>query len=93
MIELQLPCGFDTLEYSLVKATIGICTLTDYSVAKKHQQSSEFGYGYFCGNVFSEDFACVSSHREISKYPFYLSIITLNMSLSTTKKVLRLGGV
>jgi hypothetical protein len=38
MIELLLPCGFDTLEYSWVKATIDICTLADYSVAKKHQQ-------------------------------------------------------
>jgi hypothetical protein len=38
MIELLLPCGFDTLEYSWVKATIGICTLADYSVAKKCQQ-------------------------------------------------------
>jgi hypothetical protein len=38
MIELLLPCGFDTLEYSWVKATIGICTLADYSMAKKHQQ-------------------------------------------------------
>jgi hypothetical protein len=37
MIELLLPCGFDTLEYSWVKATIGICTLADYSVAKKRQ--------------------------------------------------------
>jgi hypothetical protein len=39
MIELLLPCGFDTLEYSWVKATIGICTLVDYFVAKKHQQT------------------------------------------------------
>ncbi len=39
MIELLLPCGFDTLEYSWVKATIGICTLADYSVAKKRQQA------------------------------------------------------
>jgi hypothetical protein len=38
MIELLLPYGFDTLEHSWVKATIGICTLADYSVAKKHQQ-------------------------------------------------------
>jgi hypothetical protein len=37
MIELLLPCGFDTLEYSWVKATIDICTLADYSVAKKRQ--------------------------------------------------------
>jgi hypothetical protein len=37
MIELLLPCGFDTLEYPWVKATIGICMLADYSVAKKHQ--------------------------------------------------------
>jgi hypothetical protein len=37
MIELLLHCGFDTLEYSWVKGTIGICTLADYSVAKKHQ--------------------------------------------------------
>jgi hypothetical protein len=37
MIELLLPCGFDTLEYSWVKATIGIYTLVDYSVAKKCQ--------------------------------------------------------
>jgi hypothetical protein len=34
MIELLLPYGFDTLEYSWVKATIGICTLADYSMAK-----------------------------------------------------------
>jgi hypothetical protein len=38
MTELLLPCGFDTLEYSSVKATIGIYTLVDYSVAKKCQQ-------------------------------------------------------
>jgi hypothetical protein len=35
MIELLLPCGFDTLEYSWVKATNGICTLADYSMARK----------------------------------------------------------
>jgi hypothetical protein len=39
MIELLLSCGFDTLEYSWVKAKIGICTLADYSVAKKCQQA------------------------------------------------------
>jgi hypothetical protein len=39
MIELLLPCGFDTLEYSWVKATISICMLADYSVAKKRQQA------------------------------------------------------
>jgi hypothetical protein len=38
MIELLLPYGLDTLEYSWVNATIGICTLADYSVAKKCQQ-------------------------------------------------------
>jgi hypothetical protein len=38
MIELLLRCGFDTQEYSWVKATIGICTLTYYSVAEKCQQ-------------------------------------------------------
>jgi hypothetical protein len=37
MIELLLPCGFDTLKYSWIKATIRICTLTDYSVAKNRQ--------------------------------------------------------
>jgi hypothetical protein len=40
MKELLLPCGFDTLEYSWVKATIGICTLANYFVAKKYQPSS-----------------------------------------------------
>jgi hypothetical protein len=39
MIELLLSCEFDTLEYSLVKATIGRCTLGEYSVAKKCQQA------------------------------------------------------
>jgi hypothetical protein len=38
MIELLLPYGFDTLENSWVKATIGICTLADYCVDKKCQQ-------------------------------------------------------
>jgi hypothetical protein len=38
MIESLLPYGFDTLEYSWVKGTIGISTLADYSVAKKLQQ-------------------------------------------------------
>jgi hypothetical protein len=38
MIELLLPYGFDTLEYSWVKATIGNYTLADYSMAKKHHQ-------------------------------------------------------
>jgi hypothetical protein len=42
MIELLLPCGFDTLEYSSVKATIDICMLADYSVAKKRQQFPHF---------------------------------------------------
>jgi hypothetical protein len=41
MIELLLPSEFDTLEYSWVKATIGICTLADYSVAKKCQHFSK----------------------------------------------------
>jgi hypothetical protein len=40
MTELLLPYGFDTLEYSWVKATISLYTLVDYSVAKKHQHSS-----------------------------------------------------
>jgi hypothetical protein len=39
MIELLLSYGFNTLEYSWVKATIGICMLADYSVAKKCQQA------------------------------------------------------
>jgi hypothetical protein len=39
MIELLLPCGFDTLEYSRVKVTIGICMPVDYSVAKKCKQA------------------------------------------------------
>jgi hypothetical protein len=39
MVELLLPCGFDALEYSWVKPTIGICTLANYSVAKKCQQA------------------------------------------------------
>jgi hypothetical protein len=37
MIELLLSTGFDTLEYSWVKATIGISTLANYYVARKHQ--------------------------------------------------------
>jgi hypothetical protein len=48
IIELLLPCGFDTLEYSWVKATIGICMLADYSVAKKRQHSEgEDGLKFF----------------------------------------------
>jgi hypothetical protein len=39
MIELLLPYGFDTLEYSWVNATIGLCMLADYSVATKCQQA------------------------------------------------------
>jgi hypothetical protein len=39
MIELLLLYGFDTLEYSWVKATIGICMLVDCFVAKKCQQA------------------------------------------------------
>jgi hypothetical protein len=39
MVELLLPYGFDTLEYSWVKATIIICMLANYSMAKKHQQA------------------------------------------------------
>jgi hypothetical protein len=35
MVELLLPCGFDTLEYSWVKITTSICTLVDYSIAKE----------------------------------------------------------
>jgi hypothetical protein len=46
MIELLLPYGFDTLEYSWVKATISICTLADYSVAKKRQQLSMYLFCY-----------------------------------------------
>jgi hypothetical protein len=40
MIELLLLGGFDTVEYSGVKAIIGISMLADYSVAKKHQHMS-----------------------------------------------------
>jgi hypothetical protein len=42
MRDLLLPCGFDTLKYSWVKATINIYTLVDYSVAKKRQQPLAF---------------------------------------------------
>jgi hypothetical protein len=42
MIELLLPFGFDTIEYSWVKATIGICMLADYSVAMKRQHYAHF---------------------------------------------------
>jgi hypothetical protein len=45
MIELLLPYGFDTLEYSWVKVTIGICTLADYSGAKKCQHAALFTAG------------------------------------------------
>jgi hypothetical protein len=38
IIKLLLPYGFDTLEYSWVKATIAIYMLANYSVSKKHQQ-------------------------------------------------------
>jgi hypothetical protein len=38
MIELLLPCGFNSLEYSWLKVTIGIRTLAQYYVAKKCQQ-------------------------------------------------------
>jgi hypothetical protein len=40
MIELLLPYGFDTLEYAWVKATIDICMLADYSMAKKTNKIS-----------------------------------------------------
>jgi hypothetical protein len=40
MIELLLPCGFDTLVYSWVKTTIGIYTLADYSIAKNANKLS-----------------------------------------------------
>jgi hypothetical protein len=43
MIELLLPCGFDTLEYSWVTVTIDICTLVEYSVAKKCQHPANGG--------------------------------------------------
>jgi hypothetical protein len=46
MIELLLPFGSDTLEYSWVKDTIDICTLLDYSMAKKCQQA--LGAAYWC---------------------------------------------
>jgi hypothetical protein len=39
MIELLLFFGFDILEYSWINVTIGICTLADYSVAKKHRHA------------------------------------------------------
>jgi hypothetical protein len=45
MIELLLPYGFDTLEYSWVKVTIDICTLADYSGAKKCQHAALFTAG------------------------------------------------
>jgi hypothetical protein len=38
MIELLLPCRFDTLEYSWLKSTIGIYMFADYYAAKKCQQ-------------------------------------------------------
>jgi hypothetical protein len=48
MIELLLPYRFDTLEYSWVKATIGIRTLADYFVAKKcqHRDVPEPAYSH-----------------------------------------------
>jgi hypothetical protein len=52
MIELLLPYGYNILEYSLVKATIGICTLADCPMAKKYQHRShpsiKNGVSTFC---------------------------------------------
>jgi hypothetical protein len=55
MIELLLPCGFDTLEYSWVKGTIGICTLADYSMAKKHQHAPWHGAEQDIGKMGNEE--------------------------------------
>jgi hypothetical protein len=41
MIELLVPCGFDTLGYSWVKTTCGICMLADYFGAKKCQHKHD----------------------------------------------------
>jgi hypothetical protein len=49
MIELLLPCGFDILKYSWVKATVSICMLVDYSVARKHQHHRGAGSGLSLG--------------------------------------------
>jgi hypothetical protein len=55
MIELLLPYGFDTLEYSGVKDTIDICILVDCSVAKKCQQACNCICGHRCRAIVFED--------------------------------------
>jgi hypothetical protein len=59
MIELLLPCGFDTLEYSWVNDTIGICTLADYSVPKKHQHLPGRGASKI-GRIYRYSFECIT---------------------------------
>jgi hypothetical protein len=79
MIELLLPCKFDTLEYSWMNATIDICTLTDYSMAKKRQQSLGFqrsssehdvymqnrGGGWLIVGVYVDDLIITGTSKEI----------------------------
>jgi hypothetical protein len=55
MIELLLSYGFDTLEYSWVKATIGICALVDYYVAKKCQHFAMLIYLCWCSSSLLSD--------------------------------------
>jgi hypothetical protein len=61
MIESLPPCGFDTLEYSWVKATIAICTLVDYSVAKKCQHPYRLMVALFSWAV------TITPHSEIAE--------------------------
>jgi hypothetical protein len=64
MIELLLPCGFDTLEYSWVKATIDIYTLADYSITKKHQQA----FWRHCQGMPVNSIYLLGKHDTTSKY-------------------------
>jgi hypothetical protein len=67
-----------------------VTTLHIHSVgaARKGVVPSELGYGYFCGNVVSEDNAWVSSFCQSFNYPLYLSLITRDMSLSAAYKTM-----
>jgi hypothetical protein len=78
MIELLLPCEFDTLEYSWMNAIIDICTLIDYSMAKKRQQSLGFqsssehdvymhnrGGGWLIVGVYVDDLIITGTSKEI----------------------------
>jgi hypothetical protein len=88
-LKILLSMNSDDLPYHHTPHPLYKCGVP----ARKGVVPSELGYGYFCGNVVGEDDAWVSKYLQSFYWPFYLLLMTRDLSFSAAYKKVRMRDV